>query len=111
MQGVSVELLPWYHKYTELSITSVHRQPVPCYTQLSDALPQPTRVDLCARWLYFLRRHQCTLYRPSQALAGRVVDLDNSQYTPRKHWGFAGTSTPPSPRLETRSGSMCTAPQ
>jgi hypothetical protein len=83
--------------------------PVLRYTELVEPPPQPTHVDLCARWLFQylddaaepvkpadvvraatqagFPRH--TLYRARQALAGWVVDLGTGPRDPRKRWALA----------------------
>ena len=91
--------------------------PVLRYTELVEPRPQPTHLDLCARWLFqylsdaaepvkpadVIRAAgqagfpQRTLYRARRALAGWVVDLGNSPHDPHKRWALAEAPAPPPP--------------
>jgi hypothetical protein len=94
--------------------------PVPTlhYTPFVEPPPQPSQVDLCARWLLrfltaagapakpadvaraareagFPRR---TLYRARNALADSVVDLGNSPRDPHRRWALAAAPSPTPPQ-------------
>jgi hypothetical protein len=91
--------------------------PVPLlrYTELVEPPPQPTQVDLCARWLFQYLGDagepvkpadavraageagfpRYTLYRARQSLAGWIVDVGSSPRDPRKRWTLAHAPPPP----------------